>query len=232
MRLIVGDDAPAAARLAADEVTRVARAACARHGRALLAFSGGETPWLMLAELRSRDLDWSRVHVAQVDERIAPADDPRRNLTRLDELLVRHGPLAAAHLHAMPVEAEDPELGAAAWQAALEAQFGKPLRFDLVQLGLGNDGHTASLVPGDEVLEIEDRDVAITSQPYQGLRRMTLTYPALARAHERLWLVTGASKAAPLVELLNGAGNAPAARVTRERTLLIADRAAAPFTQA
>jgi 6-phosphogluconolactonase len=228
MRLIVADDAPAAARLAADEVTRVAQAACARRGRALLAFSGGETPWLMLAELRTRDLDWAAVHVVQVDERIAPAADARRNFSRLDELLVRQGPLPAAHLHAMPVEAQDVARGAAAYQAALEAQFGRPLCLDLVQLGLGSDGHTASLVPGDDVLQVHDRDVAITSQPYQELRRMTLTYPALSRARERLWLVTGAAKAARLQELLTGAGMAPAIRVSREHATVIADAAAAP----
>jgi 6-phosphogluconolactonase/glucosamine-6-phosphate isomerase/deaminase len=164
-----------------------------------------------------------------VDERIAPAGDVRRNLTRLRELLVEHGPLPAAQLHAMPVEVEDAERGASAYQSELEAQFGAPLHFDLVQLGLGSDGHTASLVPGDAVLEVVDRDVAVTTQPYQDLRRMTLTYPALARAHERLWLVTGAAKAAPLAALFARTGHAPAIRVARERSVVIADRAAASF---
>jgi 6-phosphogluconolactonase len=228
VRLIVGADARAAARLAAEEVARAIRDACANRGRALLAFSGGETPWLMLADLRERDLDWSRVHVAQVDERVAPAGDPRRNLERLEALMTHEGPLPAGNLHAMSVEAADLDTAAARYQAALEAQFGAPLRFDLVQLGLGADGHTASLVPGDAVLQVTDRDVATTSGDYQGLRRMTLTYPAIDRARERMWLVTGASKVGPLVGLLEGIGDAPAVKVTRQDSVVVADEEAWP----
>ena len=227
MRLIVGADAPAAARLASDEVARACTAAIAERGRALVAFSGGETPWLMLGALRERDLPWRSIHVTQVDERVVPAGDARRNLTRLDELLVRDGPLPAENLWPMPVEAQPIEAAAAGFQAALEAQFGRPLRFDLVQLGLGTDGHTASLVPDDPVLHVADREVAV-SAAYQGTPRMTLTFPALSRARERLWLVTGASKIAPLARLLAGTGDAPAARVSRENTTVVADRAAAP----
>jgi len=228
VRLIVGADAQAAARLAADEIARACRDACAAHGRALLAFSGGETPWLMLAVLRERDLDWSRVHVAQVDERVAPAGDPRRNLGRLEDLLTRHGPLPAGNLHAMPVEAADLDAAAARYQAGLEAQFGAPLRFDLVQLGLGADGHTASLVPDDAVLQVVDRDVAATSGDYQGLRRMTLTYPAIDRARQRVWLVTGAAKRDQLVKLLEGSGETPAVRVERQDSVVVADEDALP----
>jgi 6-phosphogluconolactonase/glucosamine-6-phosphate isomerase/deaminase len=142
-------------------------------------------------------------------------------------LLVRDGPLPAENLWPMPVEAQPIEAAAAGFQAALEAQFGRPLRFDLVQLGLGTDGHTASLVPDDPVLHVADREVAV-SAAYQGTPRMTLTFPALSRARERLWLVTGASKIAPLARLLAGTGDAPAARVSRENTTVVADRAAAP----
>jgi len=228
VRLIVGADARAAARLAADEVARACRDACAIHGRALLAFSGGETPWLMLADLREFDLDWSRVHVAQVDERVAPAGDPRRNLWRLEDLMTLRGPLPVGNLHAMPVDAADLDAAAARYQAGLEAQFGAPLRFDLVQLGLGADGHTASLVPGDAVLQVMDRDVAVTATAYQGLRRLTLTYPAIDRARERVWLVTGATKVGPLVQLLEGIGDAPAVKVTRQDSVVVADEDALP----
>jgi 6-phosphogluconolactonase len=226
MRLLVGADPSAAARLAADEIVRVCSDAVARSGHCLVALSGGETPWLMLADLRGRPLDWSRLHVAQVDERIAPAGDPRRNLARLEAILVRDGPLPRDHLWSMPVEQAPAERAAADYQETLEARFGAPLRFDLVQLGLGPDGHTASLVPGDPVLEVSDRDVATTGV-YQGLPRMTLTYPALARSRARLWLVTGAAKAARLAELIAGTGDAPASRVERAESTVIADIASA-----
>ena len=227
MRLIVGADASEAARLAADEIAGACRDAITARGRALVAVSGGETPWLMLEQLRTRPLDWPRVHVVQVDERIAPAGDPRRNVTRLGELLVRDGPLPAANLHAMPVESAMPDSAAAEFQRGLEAAFGHPLRIDVVQLGLGTDGHTASLVPDDAVLQVTDRDVAVTTGFYQGLQRMTLTYPALNRARRRLWLVTGASKASPLAAMLAGTSDAPAAQVSASATVVVADAAAA-----
>lgn len=225
--MIVAADVQGAAAAAAEIVARTCAAAVADRGRALVAFSGGETPWLMLGALRDLDLPWHTVYVTQVDERIAPAGDALRNLTRLEEILVRAGPLPASQLLPMPVNDEPLADAAARHQSALEAEFGAPLRFDLVQLGLGVDGHTASLVPGDPVLEVKDRDVAV-SRPYQGTNRMTLTFPALSRARERLWLVTGASKTAPLQDLLAGTGAVPAVRVSREHATVIADAAAAP----
>ena len=227
MRLIVAADATAAASIAAAEIGRACRAAVAARGRALIAVSGGTTPWLMLRDLRSLDLPWTSIHVAQVDERCAPRGDAQRNLTQLEEILVHDGPLQASQLLAMPVEAQDRVAAASGYQSALEALFDHPVRFDLVQLGLGTDGHTASLVPADPVLTVVDRDVAIT-QPYQGLPRMTLTYPPLARARERLWLVTGESKSSRLAELLRGTGTTPAIAVAREHSTVIADVASAP----
>ena len=232
MRLTTAADPESAARVAAAEIADVCRHAARERGHALVAFSGGETPWRMLRALRSMDLPWDRTWVAQVDERIAPHGDERRNLARLAEILVREGPLPAAQLLAMPVEEGDVDAAAADYQRLLERHGGRPLRIDLVQLGLGTDGHTASLVPGDPVLEVADRDVA-TSGEYQGLRRMTLTYPAIDRARRRLWLVTGAAKAARLGELLNAESGdgAPSVRVVRADSTVIADRdavAAAP----
>jgi 6-phosphogluconolactonase len=227
VRLIVGADPADAARLAADEVARACVAAVTARARALVAFSGGETPWLMLQSLRERELPWRSIHVTQVDERVAPAGDARRNLTRLVDLLIRGGPLPEGNLWPMPVEDEPLDAAAASFQARLEAEFGRPVGFDLVQLGLGTDGHTASLVPGDPVLRVDDRDVAV-SRLYQGTLRMTLTFPALSRARERMWLVTGASKAARLQELLAGGGAVPSVRVSREHATVIADAAAAP----
>jgi 6-phosphogluconolactonase len=227
LRLIVAPDARAAASIAAGEISRACRAAVAERGQAVIAVSGGTTPWMMLRDLRSLDLPWESVHVAQVDERCAPHGDARRNLTQLEGILVHDGPLPASQLLAMPVEAADRAAAASGYQAALEARFGRPVRFDLVQLGLGTDGHTASLVPDDPVLAIVDRDVAITL-PYQGLPRMTLTYPSLARARERLWLVTGESKSSRLAELLGGTGSTPAVAVAREHSTVVADTASAP----
>ena len=226
MRLIRAADATAAAAIAADEVASACRRAVGERGIAVIAVSGGETPWRMLEQLRTRDLPWPRIHVAQVDERVAPADDARRNLARLERILVTEGPLARGQLLAMPVEAADLGAAAAVYQRQLEALAGRPLQLDLVQLGLGADGHTASLVPGDPVLDVTDRDVALSGE-YQGLARMTLTLPALARARRRLWLVTGAGKRGRLQELVAGTGDAAAVRVPRADSVVVADAAAA-----
>jgi 6-phosphogluconolactonase len=226
LRVIRAPDAASAAALAAQQIAAACREAVDARGHAVIAVSGGTTPWLMLEHLAGLELPWASIHLAQVDERIAPRGDARRNLTRLERTLVTDGPLPRAHLHAMPVEAASAATAAADYQRLLEQMAGRPATLDLVQLGLGVDGHTASLVPGDPVLEVADRDVAIGA-PYQGLPRMTLTYPALDRARRRLWLVTGAEKAARLAELLAGApGDAPAVRVSRADAIVVADAAA------
>ena len=226
MRLKITHDAESAANAAAAEIARTCADAVAIRGQALVAFSGGETPWLMLRELCRFDLPWQKIFVAQVDERVAPRDDARRNFTRLEQILVRAGRLSSAQLLPMPVETEDLAAAATGYQAALEERGGAPLQLDLVQLGLGADGHTASLVPGDPALQALDRDVAVTSA-YQGLRRMTLTLPAINRARRKLWLVTGAAKSARLRELLAGTGGTPAIAVSRDDTLVVADESAA-----
>jgi 6-phosphogluconolactonase len=215
-------DPERAASVAADEVAAACRRAVTERGRAVIALSGGETPWKMIRALCSISLPWERIHVAQVDERLVPRGDPRRNLARLEEILVQQGPLPPANLLAMPVESEDPEHAARAYQQTLERRAGTPACLDLVQLGLGTDGHTASLVPGDPVLAVRDRDVAVTA-PYLGTQRMTLTCPALSRARQRLWLVTGAGKADRLRQLLDGSGDAPATSVAREDSVVVAD---------
>jgi 6-phosphogluconolactonase/glucosamine-6-phosphate isomerase/deaminase len=157
------------------------------------------------------------VTLYQVDERIAPDGDPSRNLTQLRASLP---PQAAADIRPMPVTAADLEGAAADYARSL------PDRFDLVHLGLGPDGHTASLVPGDPVLAITDRLVALTGE-YQGERRMTLTYPQLNRARQVLWLVTGADKVDALRRLRAGDDSIPAGRVEAASQLVIADEAAA-----
>jgi 6-phosphogluconolactonase len=219
-------DADAVAREAAAIVAREARAAVAARSRFVGAFSGGRTPWQMLRALAGEDVPWKNVHVVQVDERVAPADDPDRNLTRLRESLLEHAPLRPERIYAMPVEEQDLEAAAKRYALTLRKIAGSPPALDLVHLGLGPDGHTASLVPGDPVLDITDADVALTG-PYQGRRRMTLTYPIINRCGHILWLVTGSEKADMLVRLTEGDCTIPAGRVRRDRALVLADRAAA-----
>ena len=169
---------------------------------------------------------WQQVHIAQVDERVAPAADPDRNLAHLRASLLDHAPLPPDHIHAMPVEAADLDRAAAQYALTLRDVAGSPPVFDLVHLGLGPDGHTASLVPGDPVLDITDADVAVTGA-YHGRRRMTLTFPIINRSRLVLWLVTGSEKAATLVRLRDGDRSIPASRVRQDRSLVLADRAAA-----
>jgi 6-phosphogluconolactonase len=212
-------DPGAVAAAGAAFVAERARAAVAASGSFHFAVSGGHTPWAMFAELASETVPWEQVVIYQVDERVAPPGDPDRNLTHLVKAL---GP-APAQVRAMPVNDSDLTAAAAAYAASLPGQF------DLVHLGLGPDGHTASLVPGDPVLSVTDRLVALT-RPYQDRVRMTLTYPALARARQLLWLVTGEDKKDPLARLLAGDTTIPAGRVEAAASLIMADRAAAPIS--
>ena len=226
MELEILGDADEVARRAAALVAEEARAAVAERGRFSFAVSGGSTPWKMLAHLAQEDVPWEQLHLFQVDERVAPAGDPDRNLTHLEESLLARAPLPKEQLHAMPVEESDVEAAAQRYARELEALAGTPPALDLVHLGLGPDGHTASLVPGDPVLEVADRDVALTVHPYQDYRRMTVTYPLLARARRILWLVTGSSKVEMLERLRSGDTSIPAGRVRSDRALVLADRAA------
>jgi 6-phosphogluconolactonase len=219
-------DADSAAREAAAMIAVEARAAVAARGRFVAAVSGGHTPWVMLRALAREKVPWESVYVVQVDERVAPAGDPDRNLTHLRESLLEHAPLQPDHIYAMPVELPDLEAAATQYALALQDVAGSPPVLDLVHLGPGPDGHTASLVPGDAVLEITDADVAVTGA-YQERRRMTLTYPMLNRSRRVLWLVTGSEKPGMLVRLHDGDRSIPAGRVRRDRALVLADRAAA-----
>jgi 6-phosphogluconolactonase len=214
------------ARRGAAIIAADARAAVASHGRFIMAVSGGRTPWLMLRALADEQLPWENVHVVQVDERAAPAADPDRNLAHLRESLLDHAPLRPDHVHAMPVEAANLDRAAEQYALTLRNLAGSPPVLDLVHLGLGPDGHTASLVPGDPVLDVTDADVAVTG-PYQGRRRLTLTFPIINRSRRVLWLVTGAEKAGTLVRLRDGDLSIPASRVHQDRALILADRAAA-----
>lgn len=220
--MVVGPTAEAAAVAAAAEIARRARAAVADHGSFALAVSGGRTPWQMLTSLGAQDMPWAATTVFQVDERIGPVDDPLRNLTGL-----RHALPAGCPARVVPMPVEDADLpGACArYSAAL------PGELDLVHLGLGADGHTASLIPGDPVLAVIDADVALTGV-YQDRRRMTLTLPAISRARAILWLVTGADKRAALARLRAHDRSIPAGLVTNSDQVLFCDAAAAEPTAA
>jgi 6-phosphogluconolactonase len=219
------ETADAVASRAAQAIAVLAREAIDSRGRFLFAVSGGHTPWLMLRELAAAQIPWRAVRIFQVDERVAPAGHADRNLTHLKESLLEHAPLAPEQILAMPVEAGDLDRAAADYAQTLQNECGSPAVLDLVHLGLGPDGHTASLVPGDPVLNVRDKDVAVTG-PYQGRRRMTLTYPAINRARQVLWLVTGAKKVQMLDRLLRGYADIPAGRIGREKSRVLADVAA------
>jgi len=220
------DDADAVAGAAAAAIAAEARAAVAARGRFLMAVSGGRTPWIMLRALAREEVPWKSVEVVQVDERVAPPGDPDRNLVHLHDSLLQHTPLRVEQVHAMPVEWPDLDAGATEYARVLREIAGADRVLDLVHLGLGADGHTASLVPGDPALDVIDRAVAVTGI-YQGRRRMTLTYPALNRARRVLWVVTGAEKAEMLRRLRDGDTSIPAGRIRREQALVLADSEAA-----
>jgi 6-phosphogluconolactonase len=226
MQITVLADDDAVAREAAGIIAAEARAAVAARGRFIIAVSGGHTPWQMLRALADEEVPWGDVHVVQVDERVAPAGDPDRNFTHLRGSLLEHAPLRPEQIYAMPVEEEDLAAAAAHYALTLRQIAGSPPVLDLAHLGLGPDGHTASLVPGDPVLNVTDTDVALT-EVYQGRRRMTLTYPVLNRARRILWLVTGSDKVEPFVRLRNADPTIPAGRVRQDQALALADRAAA-----
>ena len=208
-------DEEAVARRAAELICERVRAGVEEGGSFSLALSGGRGPEHMLELLHNElDVPWEAVDVYQVDERIAPRNHPDRNLALLEEML------PDARIHAMPVEEEDLAAAAERYAAVL------PDRLDLVHLGLGLDGHTASLVPNCGALRVRDRDVAI-SREYNGRRRMTLTYPAIDRAREVLWVVTGDDKAKALARLLAGDDEIPAARVRTPVQTVLTDIAVA-----
>jgi 6-phosphogluconolactonase len=213
IEVLPGEDA--VARRAADIVAASAREAITARGRFTFAVSGGRTPWAMFRDLADEDVPWGTVGIWQVDERIAPDGDADRNLTSLLPMIP-----SEADLRPMPVTDADLEAAAARYAGSL------PNVFDLVHLGVGDDGHTASLVPDDPVLDLTDRDVAVTGE-YRGLRRMTVTYRVLDRARRVLWLIDGDDKTAMVPRLMAGDRSIPAGRVATAEQLVVVDAAAA-----
>jgi 6-phosphogluconolactonase len=217
-RVAVSPTVELAASAAAGEIAGRARAAVAERGAFTIAISGGRTPWMMLAHLADLDMPWVDTTIFQVDERIGAAADPLRNLTGLLRSLPAGCPAVVVP---MPVEADDLDAACTAYAAAM------PATLDLIHLGLGADGHTASLVPGDPVLDVTEADVALTGT-YQDRRRMTLTYPRIAKARAVLWLVTGAEKQDALERLLAHDRAIPAGWVTNPYQVVFCDGAACP----
>ena len=226
MQIEVLPDGEAASLRGAKVIAATARASVAARGKFLMAVSGGKNPWKMFRALTQEDVPWEKVEIIQVDERVAPDGDPDRNLTHLRESLLGHGPLRPEQIHAMPVTDPDLEAAARRYAQLIEQLAGSQPAIDLVHLGMGPDGHTASLVPGDPVLDVTDVDVALTGI-YQKRRRMTLTYPVLNRARNILWLITDDTKADALVRLMKGDPTIPAGRIRSDHAQILADRAAA-----
>ena len=229
MRVEILASAEDVASRAASVIANAARETIAERGVFLLAVSGGKTPWMMLATLSRQELPWDQVHIFQVDERVAPDGDPDRNLTHLKSSLSL-APIPASQIHSMPVEVRDLKTAADQYASVLHAIAGSPPVLDLVHLGMGADGHTASLIPGDPVLKVDNKDVAGTGN-YQGRQRLTLTYPVLNRARRILWVVTGGEKAPMFPRLVDGDASIPAGRINREYASVLADQAAAGTTQ-
>ncbi len=229
MNVEVLPDGEALARRAVDVVVATSVSAIEERGVFVWAVSGGTTPRRMLELLSERtDLDWSCTHLFQVDERIAPDGSDDRNATMLDTALLTEAFLernTPAGIHLMPVTDDDVEAGAANYASLMDRHAGSPVVFDLVQLGMGSDGHTASLIPGDPILSIDDVDVATTGE-YQGRRRMSFTWPVLDRAKQLLWVVGGESKQGAVRQFLDNDPAIPATLPTQARAVVLLDEAA------
>jgi len=232
MNVEVLADGEALAGRAVELIVEAAARAIDERGQFAWAVSGGSTPRRMLELLSERrDLDWSRTHLFQVDERVAPDGDTDRNATMLDTALLtdsfrEHNKPAGIWL--MPVTSDDLQAATISYQAEMDEVTGSPVVFDLVQLGMGSDGHTASLIPGDPILAVDDRDVAL-SEEYQGRIRMSFTWPVLDRAKELLWVIGGESKRDAVQQFLDNDPAIPATLPTQARATVLLDSAANPI---
>jgi 6-phosphogluconolactonase len=222
--IVILPDVDAVARRAAETIANLASAAIAKRGRFTFAVSGGSTPWLMLEHLTRIEVQWDKVHVLQVDERVAPWGDSSRNWTHVNQALLSRVPIPGCQAHAIPVEMTDVGEAARTYAQTLRRVAGSPAVLDLVHLGLGPDGHTASLVPNDPVLRVRDTEVAVTLV-YNGQRRVTLTFPAINQARNVLWVAVGADKKDALAKLLHGDRSIPAGRVRGSHAMIMTEMA-------
>ena len=210
---------------AAKRIALMARQDVADRGRFVMAVSGGKTPWQMLRALGQENLPWKNIHILQVDERVAPAGHPDRNLTHLRESLLKYASIDPTQIYAMPVEEKDLDAAAKKYILTIQTIAGTLPVLDLIHLGMGADGHTASLIPGDPVLDITDADVSLTGI-YLGRRRMTLTYPVINRARRVLWMITGGGKVEMFKRFIDGDESIPAGRINKSHAIVIADEEA------
>lgn len=218
------ESAEEVAEEAALHIAQAARKAIFEHGRFSMAISGGRTPWQMLKRLTKEKLSWEKIFIFQVDERVAPDGHPDRNLTQLFTTLEGSGLMTRINVFHMHVTADNLDEACDDY-AKIISEITAGGQFDLIHLGMGPDGHTASLIPGDSVCDIWDQDVAMTESPYQGRARMTLTYPLINRAKEILWVITGEEKQEMFERLLSGDDQIPAGRVNQKNALVFTDLA-------
>lgn len=226
MEWITSEDLATTEKAAAQFVALCLARAVDERGRATLAISGGSSPWGMFACLAAQSLDWSRVHVLQVDERIAPAGHADRNWTRFSASeLARRVP--HANQHPMPVEMADIDQAIDDYTRTLTTLADDPPMLDVVHLGIGTDGHTASLFAGDALLE-ERQALVGASEMHAGYRRLSLTLPAINGARDIVWHIVGAGRREVAGRLFARDAAIPASHVRRERATCFTDAAAAP----
>ena len=233
---VVLPDLAAVARDAADRFVESARSAIDANGVFRVALSGGTTPNAVFPLLRSQPwvsrVDWGRVEFFWGDERTVPPDDPESNFGTAYRMFISQLPgVRPGSIHRMQAENPDLEAASLAYEAELRLAFGVKgdalPEFDLIWLGLGPDGHTASLFPGSHALHITDRWVMPNWAPAREMWRMTLTLPVLDAAHEVVFLATGSNKANAIRHIRRGRSPLPAARVRARRVTWLIDAAAA-----
>lgn len=215
-------DRDSVAEYGAKWIAELARETLLTQKNFSLALSGGKTPWQMLRRLAAEELPWGKIHLFQTDERVLPKNHSERNLTQLQEIFSR----AASRLHPMPVGAGDLERACASYTKEIQRYAGQPPVLDLIHLGLGEDGHTASLFSGDALLAESKRDVGLSDEALRP-RRMTLTLPAINRAKQALWVITGKEKSVAFQKLLRGDPSIPASRIACAKIFLLVDEDAA-----
>lgn len=222
MQINVYSSAEEVAHEAAKWISSLAKRKIESKGSFSFALSGGRTPWEMLAKLAQENLPWEKINLFQVDERIAPEGHKDRNLTQLFQVLQGTRLMTRLNIFPMHVISENLQEACEEYAQHIERITGNSM-LDLIHLGMGTDGHTASLIPGDKVCDVGNQMIALTAQPYQGRQRMTMTYPLINQAENILWLITGEEKKEMLVRMLNKDPEIPAGKIKQDQAILMTD---------